>query len=40
MSAEAMEKLEGFLEYIGDAIEGGLITVEKADVRFYEGAER
>ncbi len=40
MIAEAMEKLEGFLEYIGDVIEGGLITVEKADVRFYEGIER
>lgn len=32
---DTLEKLEAFLEVIDEAIEEGLATVEKAQVRFY-----
>ena len=32
---DTRERLEGFLELIEDKIEAGLVTLEKAEVRFY-----
>ncbi len=34
------DRLEAFLDSIEEAIQGGLITLEKADVRFYEGSRK
>lgn len=32
---DTRERLEGFLELIEDKIDAGLVTLEKAEVRFY-----
>ena len=32
---DTRERLEGFLELIEDRIDAGLVTLEKAEVRFY-----
>ncbi|MBL0731474.1 MAG: DUF190 domain-containing protein [Desulfosarcina sp.] len=34
------EKISDFLAYIDSAIEEGLVTLEKADIQFYKGADQ
>jgi len=36
---DTREKIEAFLPVIDDAIEEGLATIEKVEVRFYRGRE-
>jgi len=35
---DTREKIESYLETVEGVIEGGLATIEKADVRFYRGS--
>ena len=36
---DTMEKIEAFLPIIDDAVQEGLATVEKVNIRFYRGGE-
>ena len=37
---DTKEKLESFLDLIGDHIQAGLVTLEKAQIRFYKADKK